>query len=113
MRDFNLLIIPTKGKKTTLDKAYQKHVVNIIKTLSEDEEARWETYSIIFQQLMNYGQTDIINEIKYRLTDGENPNIVLLDVINRDSDSFDNLTWFLKRSVEEYLDEDLLKRFLP
>jgi hypothetical protein len=113
MRDFNLLIIPTKGKKTTLDKAYQKHVNNIVKTLNEDEEARWETYGVILQQLMSYNRTDVIDEIKYRLTDGENPNIVLLDVINRDSDSFDNLTWFLKRRVEEYLDDDLMKRFLP
>ena len=113
MKDFNLLLSPTKGKKSTLDKAYQQHVVNIIKTLSEEEEARWEIYSVIFQQLLNYGHTDIIKEIKYRLTDGENPNVVFLDVLDRDSDSFDSLTWFLKRRVEEYLDEDLMKRFLP
>jgi len=113
MRDFNLLLAPTRGKKSTLDKAYQQHVVNIVKTLNEEEEARWETYSLIFQQLINYGYTDITKEIKYRLTDGENPNVVFLDVLDRDSDNFDSLTWFLKRRIEEYLDEDLMKRFLP
>lgn len=112
MKDFNLLLIPNKGKKSTLDKAYHNHVNKVIKTLTDDEENRWETYGLIFQQLMSNGNFDAINEIKYRLTDGENPNEVLLDIINKHSNNVDNLTWFLKRRIEEYMDEDLVRRFL-
>ena len=50
-------------------------------------------------------------EIKYRITDGEDPNIILLEIINRESETEDGLIWFLKRRVEEYIDEDFFNRF--
>jgi hypothetical protein len=43
------------------------------------------------------------------MTDGENTNQIMLDIINRYSDSVDGLVWFLKRRVEEYLEEDFYK----
>jgi hypothetical protein len=112
MKDFDLLLPYNNGRKSYLDKEYYNHINNLTKTLNEDDECRWETYGIIFQQLLNDGNFEAINEFKYRFTDGENPNEVLLDIINRHSNSVNNLTWFLKCRIEEYLDDDLVKRFL-
>ena len=52
------------------------------------------------------------DEIKYRLTDGEDANQVILDIIERDMDNMNGLIWFLKRRVEEYIQADNLRRFL-
>lgn len=98
-------------KKTALDKAYCKHINKVIETLDEEQEGRWETYNIIMQELINEGKGDYFPEIKYRLTDGENPNQVMLDIINREVDEVNGLIWFLKRRIEEYLEDDYLRRF--
>ena len=51
-------------------------------------------------------------EIKYRLTDGENPNEVLIDIISRyKPENLNHLILFLMNRVEEYAEEDFLKRF--
>src|ERR1035437_1087647 len=107
----NFLLKAGQGKKTTLDKAYCKHINRVIETLDEEKEARWETYNIIIQELINEGKEDYFQEIKYRLTDGEDPNQVILDIINREVDEVNGLIWFLKRRIEEYLEEDYLRKF--
>ena len=40
----DFLIKAGHGKKTTLDKAYHKHIHSILQTLDEEKENRWETY---------------------------------------------------------------------
>lgn len=107
----NFLFSASQGKKTALDKAYYNHINTIIETLDEGEEERWETYSIIIQELVNQGKGDYLNEIKYRLTDGENPNTIILDIIEREVDEVTAIIWFLKRRVEEYLEDDNIRRF--
>ena len=104
----NFFIKAGQGKRTTLDKAYYNHINNIIGTLDEE---RWETYNIIIQELINDGKGKYFQEIKYRFTDGENPNQVMLDIINREVDEVNGLIWFLKRRIEEYLEDDNLKKF--
>lgn len=98
------------GKSTILDKAYSKHIAWILQTLDEETEERWETYNIIIEELLRQGKGIHFQEIKYRLTDGENPNVVMLDIINRDTD-VDGLLWLLKRRVDDYLEADFIKRF--
>lgn len=111
--DTNIFLLkPSNSKKSTLDKAYYKHINNILSTLNEEDEGRWEIYSVIIQQLVGQGKEDYFKEIKYRLTDGEDPNSVILDVINRESEDMDSLTWFFKKKIEEYVEDDYLKRFL-
>jgi hypothetical protein len=61
---------------------------------------------------LNQNKYEYVNEIKYRITDGEDPNIVILDIIERDSDNIDSVTWFFKRRIEEYIEDDYFKRFL-
>jgi len=100
-----------QGKKTTLDKAYIKHINSILRESNEEEEARWETYIFILQSLINDGKDDCYNEIRYRLTDGENPNEVILEIIERESESLDNNIWFFKKRIEDYIEEDYFKKY--
>lgn len=106
------LLKDNKAKKTTLDKAYYKHINYMLETLNEDEEIRWDTYNLIVENLIKQGGKKILEEIKYRITDGENPCKVILDITNRESDNLDGMVWFLKKRLEEYLEEDFFKRFL-
>lgn len=107
----NFLFKAGQGKRTTLDKAYTKHINNIIETLDEEKEGRWETYNIIISELIKEGNTHCLEEIKYRLSDGEDPNKVILDIIDRDVDNMNGLIWVLKKRVEDYVDEDYFKKF--
>jgi len=107
----NFLIKAGQCKTTTLDKAYSKHINNIIKTLDEEKEGRWETYNIIIKELIKEGKGDYFPEIKYRITDGEDPNKVILDIIERNVDEVNGLIWFFKKRIEEYIDDDFMRRF--
>jgi hypothetical protein len=107
----NFFIKAGQGQNSTLDKAYYRHINNLIETLDEEKEGRWETCNMIIQELINEGKSYYFNEIKYRLTDGEDPNMVMLDIIERDGEAVNGLIWFLKRRIEEYLEDDYLRRF--
>lgn len=107
----NFLMKAGQGKRTALDKAYYKHINTVLENLDEENQIRWETYNIVIQELINQGKTNYFQEIKYRLTDGEDPNDVMLDIIERESDEIDGLIFFFKRRIEEYREDDYLKRF--
>jgi hypothetical protein len=107
----NFLVTTCQTNKTRLDKLYYDHVNCLLNNLDEDEEIKWETYGLIIENLLNQGHKNILKEVKYRMTDGENPNAILLDIIQRHSDTVDGIIWFLKRRIEEYLEEDFYKKF--
>ncbi len=107
----NFLATTCQTNKTRLDKLYYKHVNCLLNNLDEEEEIKWETYGLIIENLVNQGHNNILKEVKYRMTDGENPNQIILDIIHRHSDTVDGIIWFLKRRVEEYLEEDFYKKF--
>jgi len=106
------LLNPSHGKASKLDFEYHKHINKVIETLNDEEEERWEIYSVVIEQLINEGKGHYFKEIKYRLTDGENPNEIILDILEREADNLDGSTWFFKRRIEEYIEEDFFKRFL-
>lgn len=108
----NFLLKSGGNGRTFLDKVYNKHILTVINTLDEEKEDRWETYNLIVSELTRNTKKDFIKEIKYRLTDGEDPSEVILDIINRENDEVGGLVWFLKKRVEEYIDDDFFKRFL-
>lgn len=110
MKTKQFLLTSNLGYRTALDKAYNKHINSVFKEVNEEVENRWETYSLIINELISQGN-NCVKEFKYRLSDGENPNIILLDIINRDTDNVNSLVWFLKRRLEEYIDDDLFNRF--
>ncbi len=110
--DSNNFILKTgKGKHTILDKAYNKLIGCVLQSIDKEQEERWETYNIIIEELLRQGKTKYFQEIKYRLTDGEDPNEVMLDIINRDIDNSDSLLVLLKERIEDYIEDDFTKRF--
>ncbi len=111
MKTKQFLLTANQGYKTTLDKAYNKHINQVLNTFNEEQENRWETYNLIMNELISQGDTRYIKEVKYRLSDGENPNDVFLDIINRDKEKVTSLVWFLKRRLEEYKEDDKFNRF--
>lgn len=100
-----------QGKQTMLDKAYSRYINTVLETIDEEQEMRWETYNLIIEELINDNLLDYFEEIKYRITDGEEPSEVLLEIINRDPDRVSSLIWSLKRRLEQYIDEDYFNRF--
>lgn len=102
----------TMNKKgSILDKHYTKHINNVVNGLDEEEETRWETYGVIIQELLENNSLDTFEEIKYRLTDNENPNSVFLDIINRNLDDVNNILWLLKKRLEDFIEDDSYRRF--
>lgn len=111
MKDFNITIKAGTGKFNNLDKEYNNFITLTMTNVDAETKLRWETYSIIMDELLNIGMVDCFEEAKYRLTDGENPNVVLIDMIDRNKNA-SGLLWFIRKRVQEYMDEDFYNRFL-
>lgn len=110
MKDFNFKIKSGAGKYSKLDKLYQSYLFNSIKELDENKLYRFEIYDAIINELVKNGETESFDEIKYRLTGGENPNIVMLDIVNRHEE--DNaIFWLMRREITNFIEEDNLNRF--
>lgn len=110
MEDFDFTIKSGSGKYSNLDKEYDKFLKKTLQTLDEEKLYRWETYNLIMEELIKEGKVSTFEEIKYRLTDGEDPNDVMLDVITRESNS-SGLVWLMKKRIEEYKNEDFFNNF--
>lgn len=111
MKNFNLTIKPGSGKFTKLDKLYRDFATNLIINSEEEYLDRWEVYNVIMNELIKIGEYTYFEEVKYRITDGENPNLVMLEMINKffiDS----NLFFVLKSIIETFIDEDCVNRFI-
>lgn len=101
-----------RGKSSILDKQYGKLIERVVDNMDEESETRWEIYNLIIKELFAIDDGKYFQEIKYRFTDNEDPNIVILDIVSRyKPDEVSNLIWFLKKKVEEFIDEDFFKRF--
>lgn len=112
MECYNLLVKMGVGKKTTLNREYARLINEITLTNDDERDERWETYDLIIGELFNIDEGKYFEEIKYRLTDNENPDNILLDIVSRyASDEMTYLLWHLKGRVEEYAEEDFFKRF--
>ncbi len=98
------------SKSNILDKVYNKFIKNHLINTNEETKERWETYDSIISELIWLNRTDCFEEIKYRLTDGETFNDIIIDIINRDNEIKTQL-WCYIAKVEEYENRDLLRRF--
>lgn len=106
----NFIIKASPRKDTNLDKAYSNYIKNIQYTLDDDGYQRWEVYNSIMLELVKSGLEDAFTEVKYRLTDKEDPNIVLSDIVSRYEDSND-FFWFIQKKLIEFKEEDVINRF--
>jgi len=110
MKAFDFTIRTGSGGYTKLDKEYNKYLINIMMNIPEEKYCRWETYNLIMEQLINENKDNDFEEVKYRLTDGEDPNHVMLDVIDRDKNEC-GLIWLMRKRILEYIDDDFFNEF--
>ena len=110
MREFDFVIKSGSGKYTNLDKEYKQYVNNIMRNSDEDIKSRWETYNLIIEELIKEGRIDLFQEVKYRLTDNEDPNSIMLDIIDK-TENQNSFIYFFKKRILGYKDEDFIKRF--
>lgn len=105
MKEFDLNIKGISGKVNKLDKLYRDFVKDSLDKFDEDSVARWEVYNAIISELHGLGQYKLYQEIQYRFTDGENPNLVMIDIANRLSDD-SYLIWLMKPNLLSFIEED-------
>ena len=90
-----------------LDKRYLEYI-NTLK-LDEKKACRVDVYTeIISECVESYGEI-IFDEIKYRITDGEDINMVMLDVLSRMDRS--GYMGKFKRDIEMFMDEDWIEKY--
>lgn len=111
MKDFNITIKAGTGKFNNLDKEYNNLVTLTMSDTDVDKKLRWEIYSIIMDELLKIDRIDCFEEAKYRLTDNEDPNLVMIDMIDRNKNS-SGLLWFIRKRLQEFIDEDFYNRFI-
>jgi hypothetical protein len=85
MKDFNITIRASSGKFNNLDKDYNKFITLTMTTIDTEKKLRWETY--------------------------EDPNLVMIDMIDRNK-NVSGLLWFIRKRLQEYIEEDFYNRFL-
>ena len=110
MRNTNFNTNKGLTKYKILDKMYDRLINNHLRTEDEFDEDRCDTYEIIMDELHKEDTNQLYDEVKYRLTDGEDINKVFYDIIHR-GDYSSGLIWIMGLRIEEYLNEDNYKRF--
>lgn len=105
MKESNFTIKHGPGDFSNLDKEYNSYIKNSTRGLDDEKVNRWDIYDLIMKDLLKLGLNVVFEEVKYRLTDGENPNLVMMEIINRDYYESE-LAWFLKNRLELYIKED-------
>jgi hypothetical protein len=89
---------------------YNKFITNSLTNTDEETIERWYTYEAIMTELIGLNKINLFEEVKYRLTGGEDPNDIILDIINRDN-VVKTALWAHSCRLRDYKNEDLLKRF--
>jgi hypothetical protein len=111
MECINFTIKHGMGEYSNLDKEYYTFLKKTITNVDEDKLHRWEVYNIIIDELINIGYYNIFQEIKYRVTDDENINTIILDVITNEITNISTLLYFMKKRVKKYIEQDFYNQF--
>jgi len=69
--------------ETGLDYTYRVFVFEQINGATMNIKRKWVTYNTILNELNKMGETKLINEIKYRITDNENDKSVFKTSLNK------------------------------
>jgi hypothetical protein len=110
MNDSNYTIKVGSGTYNFLDKIYKRFIIDSLTEHDEDTKERFYTYDSIMSELILLGEISSFEEIKYRLTGGEEPNQVMVEVLNRDKYVRDYLWTYLSR-IDGYIEDDIRDRF--
>ena len=111
MENFDYTITNGSGRYSNLDKEYNKFLGETLKGVQDEKIIhKWEIYNLIINELLQLGEDDLFNEIRYRLTDNENPNDVMLDIIYRNS-NLSGFLWLIRKRIEEFSNDDFENQF--
>lgn len=110
MDGLNYCVKHGQGKFNFLDKAYNKFIRESLSKGDDNNIERWEIYNAIMVELLNLQKMGYFEEAKYRLTGGENPNKVMLDIIDRDCETKSSLNGY-KSKLNHFIDLDIIKKF--
>lgn len=112
MEFMDFIVKKHNSKTSKLDKDYTRFIEGVISNKNEQIEERWEIYNLIIRELFEIDDCKFFEEIKYRITDNESPNVVLLDIISRYStEEVTYLLYSMGKKLEEFEEEDFFKRF--
>jgi predicted nucleic acid-binding protein len=67
--------------ESLLDNEFRMFVFEKTYKAPEDEKKRWRIYNTILEELRWLGDEQSVDEIKYRITDGEDPKQVFKETI--------------------------------
>ena len=110
VNDYKFIIKAGNGKYNNLDKAYNNFIQKNVSSTNKETKLRFETYCLIMNELISMNELESFEEAKYRLTDGENPNHVMIDLIDKYKDDSHTL-WFIRKRIVDYIDEDFYNLF--
>ena len=80
-----------------LDNEYRIYVFNKTFKAPMGEKRKWDLYHNIIEELTHMGDYNNVNEIKYRITDGEDPTIVLREKISKLHTFSFNIQYLMKK----------------
>lgn len=68
-------------RDSLLDNEFRTFVFEKTYRATEEEKKKWRLYNTIIEELRWLGDNQSVDEIKYRITDGEDPKKVFKDTI--------------------------------
>jgi len=98
------------GKYNLLDRTYDKFIKESLNRCNDLNIDRWELYSLIMDELLIAGKGDFFEEAKYRMTEGEDPNVVMLSICDKDEETRILFNCYVSK-LESYIENDLIIRF--
>lgn len=110
MDGLNYCVRHGHGKFNILDKAYDKFIKESLRKGDDNDIERWDLYNAIMVDLVYLEKMDYFDEAKYRITGGENPNDVMLSMIDKDIDTQTALSWY-REKINYFKDWDIISRF--
>ena len=111
MKSFNHQIKGGFGRCLNLDKEYNRYLEKTLKKIQDDDMLhRWDVYNLIMEELIELNKLDLFDEVRYRITDDEDPNEVMMDVLNK-AEVLSGLLWLIKKRIKFFIDEDFENRF--
>ena len=111
MKSFNHPIKGGFGRCLNLDKEYNRYLEKTINKIQDDDILyRWDIYNLIMEELIELDKLDLFDEVRYRITDDEDPNYVMIDVLDK-AEVLSGFLWLIKKRIKFFIDEDFENRF--
>ena len=94
------------SNKTILDKKFHSFIKNNINDIKIE---RVSIYEAIISELLWLDKIELINEIKYRVTENEDPNDVLIDTLGNDEVCYVMNAYI--NQLKDFRNKDIMDRF--